>query len=437
MSASQDTSPPDIVIGLESMELLERLFVLMRTVGTLGPAHPSAMQSAVAARDVLVRSHPPLAFQFVREATFCDRKLLPLDVESFHRAQAMCKALNNLHVQEMTIGEVLTPHALLELAIVLARGAAGPTDVLETTRIAGVEWRELPGAGWGTESRQIDPDLFAVTNLSLAVQDAEIMCDTHVPWDWVRGVSIVRRLERAATADLAAANRALEFVPQPWTPGRRAVSLTLRVAAVLVELKAQPSVLRAMSHAALILGCTGLHDDHVALRDATQGLQASAVLAMPRSVASAGKTALGAARHQIRVSSVLHAITRRPAGATEWPGPIGLLDLCFQLEVRRMHNALANLTLGDLLAMVLPEVGRTFDVHWFRALVGTVGALPPGARVQLPDGRIGLVLGPGLTGDPWRPQVLVGALVVEPDEPVHLIAGGQNAQSARGSQGWA
>lgn len=411
------------------MDLLERLFVLMRTVGTLGAAHPSAVTSALAARDAIARCNPPLSLQFVREATFCDRKLLPLDLESFHRAQLMCKALNNLHVQELTIGQVLTPQALVELAIVLSRGAQGPTDLLETTRIDGVEWRELPGAGWGTESRQIDPDLFAVTNLSLAVQDAETLCDATAPWDWVRGVSIVRRLERAAAADLAAANRALEFVPQPWTQGRRAVSLALRVAAVLLEIKTQSAVLRSMAHTALMVGCSGLLDVPTPFAVAARG-------ALERGLGSAGKTALGAARHQIRVSSVLYAITRRPENQQGWPGPIALVDLCYQLETRRTSSGLSNLTLGDLMAAALPDVGGELDVGWFRALVSTVGALPPGARVRLADGRVGMVMGPGIHGDPWRPQVLVGALVVEPDEAVHLIAGGQKARGSQGSTAW-
>ena len=430
MSMPHESGVIEAVVGQEAIDLLERLFVLMRTVGTLGPTHPSALQSAVAASEALALCDPPLSFQFVREATFCDRRLLPLDLESFHRAQTICKALNHLHAQELTIGQHLPPQRLLELGVVLARGVAGPTDLLDSTRLPGVTWRELPGAGWGTESRQIDPDLFAVTNLSLAVQDAELMCDLVVPWDWVRGVSIVRRLERATAADLHAANRALEFVPQPWTQGRRAVALSLRVVAVLVEMKTQPAVTRAAAHAALLLGCSGLTELPVAFETA-------AAKALPRGLAAAGKTALGAARHQIRVMSVLHAIVKKPQTQETWPGPIGAIELCYGLESRRAINGLANLTLGDLLAAVMPEVGKRFDPSWFRALVATVGALPPGARVRLADGRTGMVLGPGRAGDPWRPQVLVGALVVEPDRAVDLIAGGQNARGQRGDSPWA
>ena len=430
MSTALDAPAPEMGAGQPAMDLLERLFVLMRTIGSLGPNHPSTLQSAAAASEALVACHPPLSFQFVREATFCNRTLLPLDLEAFLRAQAMCKALNNLHIQEVTIGQQLTPQVMLELGTVLARGLAGPSDILETTRLAGVDWRELPGAGWGTESRQIDPDLFAVTNLSLAVQDAELMCDLVVPWDWVRGVSIVRRLERAAAADLHAANRALEFVPQVWTQGRRAVALALRVVAVLVDLKTQPAVTRATAHAALIIGCSGL-------TELPGSFEAAAGIALPRGLVAAGKTALGAARHQIRVMSVLHAIMRRPTTQEAWSGPIGVIDLCYNLEARRTTNALANLTLGDLLAAVLPEVGIRLDVAWFRALVATVGALPPGARVRLADGRTGIVLGPGGTGDPWRPQVLIGALVVVPDKAVDLIAGTQKTGAPQGQNPWA
>jgi hypothetical protein len=430
MSIPLDGGAPEPVLGQAEMDLLERLFVLMRTVGTLGPNHPSALQSAMAASDALALCHPPLSFQFVREATFCDRQLLPLDLESFHRAQTICKALNNLHVQELSIGRQLPAPRLLELGVVLARGVAGPTDLLDTTRLPGVEWRELPGAGWGTESRQIDPDLFAVTNLSLAVQEAELMCDLAVPWDWVRGVSVVRRLERATTADLHAANRALEFVAQPWTQARRAVALALRVVAVLLEMKTQPAVTRASGHAALMLGCSGLTDP-------PQPLEGAAGKALPRGLAAAGKTQLGAARHQIRVMSILHAILKKPQTQALWPGPVGAIELCYRLESRRVTSGLANLTLGDLLAAVLPEVGKQLDPAWFRALIATVGTLPPGARVRLADGGIGVVIGPGAAGDPWRPQVLVGALVVEPDRAVDLIADGKNTRGQRGYSPWA
>jgi hypothetical protein len=50
--------------------------------------------------------------------------------------------------------------------------------------------------------------------------------------------------------------------------------------------------------------------------------------------------------------------------------------------------------------------------------------------VRLPDGRVGLVLGPGDLADARCPKVLVGGNVVQPREAVELLG----PREARGAE---
>ena len=406
---------------------LERLFILTKTVSTLGGQHPSALENAVAAREALAHAGPPFALQFVREATFRDRTLVSLDLEGFHRCQVLSKALSHCGVQELSFDRVPEVSALLRLSQILARGAQGPTDWLEHETLGGVSWREIAGAGWGAAARSIDPDLFAVTQVSLAIAETELLAaDPRAPWRWPAGVGVVRRLERALDVDSNAADRALELAPAPWSPARRAVAVALRVVAVLREVGALAGTVRAAGHAALVIGVAGIRPG------ATATLEQAAGDGLARLLATAMDSASGGARHRIRVCALLHAIHKRTAFHGRWVGAIGLVDILYALEQRRQRpGQTAQLTLSDLLAEALADVSGRFDAAWLRAIVATVGELPPGARVRLADGRLGVVLEPGPSGQAWRPLVLIAGVVVEPQQPVRL----QAVALATGGQG--
>ncbi len=401
-----------------SIALLERLFVLTKTVGTLGTAHPSALENAASAREAVLLARTPLSLQFVREATFRDRALLPLDLEGFQRSQVLSRAVSHCGVHELSFDTVPESAALLQLAQVLARGVQGPTDWLESLRLPGISWREIAGAGWGAESRAIDPDLFAVTQLALAIAETDrLASESTAPWRWTEGVGVVRRLERALEVDGAAADRALELAPAPWSPGRRAVAVAMRVVAVLREMGSLAGTTRAAGHAALVLGACGLAEGR------TLSLEEAAGAGLKRLLATSLESAGGAARHRIRVCALLNAVHRRTAFHGRWVGAIGLIDVLYALETRRQgEERLVQLSLADLLAGALAESETRFDPRWLRALVATVGELPPGARVRLADGRVGVVFEPGPSGDPWRPIVLIQGQMVEPQQPVRLQA---------------
>lgn len=411
--------------NLLTIAVLERLFVLTKTVGAMGTTHPSALESAGMVRDALAAAKPPFSLQFVREATFRDRMLLPLDLEGFQRSQVLSRAVSNCGVQEVTFEALPESADLLQLAHVLARGAQGPTDWLESLVLNGISWREIAGAGWGAAAQAIDADLFAVTQLALAIAEAERLVGLrHEPWAWTAGVGVVRRLERALEVDSAAADRALELAPAPWSAGRRAVAVTLRVVAVLREVGAQAGTTRAAGHAAFVLGVHGMAPG---LPGTVEGkapaFEEAAGLALPHLLETSMETAGGAARHRIRVCALLNAIHRRTAFHGRWVGAIGLLDVMYELERRRQNDRQkVQLSLADLLAGALAEADSKLDPGWLRALVATVGELPPGARVRLADGRVGVVLEAGPSGDPWRPIVLIQGQMVEPPQPVRLQA---------------
>ena len=398
--------------------LLERIFVLMKIIGSHGTIHPSTHEMASAALSALRQCRLPSALQFVREAVFYDRTLVPLDIEGFKRGQSLSQAMNHCGVHEVSFESGVDETALIAFFEVLSKGLVGPNDLLEQMRLPGISWREIPGAGWGAEAKPIDPDLFAVTQVSLAVADTDLLADAFgQPWNWAAGVSILRRLERAVEVDARAADRAVELVPVPWSAGRRAVAMAVRVLAVERELGTEPATARASGHAALVLGCCGF-------RVAASGAFAEAATeTFARLVQTSMASVSGAIRHRVRVCSLIQALAAPLATGQQRQGAVALLHLLYELEWRRhAEQGRVALTMADMLGAMMPEVGRAYPSNWFRALIGTLGELPAGSRVTLADGRVGIVLGPGSLPDPWLPQLLVGGQIVQPTHRVRLFA---------------
>lgn len=398
--------------------LLERIFVLMKIIGSHGTSHPSTYEMASAALSALRQCKLPSAIQFVREAVFYDRTLVPLDIEGFKRGQSLSHAMNHCGVHEVSFESGVDEAALIAFFEVLSKGLVGPNEMLEQMRLNGISWREIPGAGWGAEAKPIDPDLFAVTQVSLAVADTDLLVDAFgQAWNWAAGVSILRRLERAVEVDARAADRAVELVPVPWTAGRRAVAMAVRVLAVERELGTEPATARASGHAALVLGCCGF-------RVAASGVFAEAAAeTFARLVQTSMASASGALRHRVRVCSLIQALASPLAAGQQRQGAVALLHLLYELEWRRhVEQGRVALTMADMLGAMMPEVGRAYPSNWFRALIGTLGELPAGSRVTLADGRVGIVLGPGSLPDPWLPQLLVGGQIVQPTHRVRLFA---------------
>ena len=394
--------------------IIEGLFVVMRTAGFHGLEHPLTHQAAGSVAQMVAGAGPPFSLQFIGQAVFRDRRLVPFDAAGFVRAQQLSHALSNLGVHELTFAAGPSGPAVLELASAMSRGLAGPCDVLGTTRIEGISWREVPGARFGTDAEQVDPEVYAAAQLALAVAEAETLASgLDEKWPWGTGMSVVRRVARSLELSVPATLRVMEIAPGAWGVARRAVAACLHVLSVLYGVKGTVATRHAGAHAALALGCVGLRD-----REGEE-LEVAAQAALGKLMDVSRQSKRGVEPHRLRVCSLLYlAAHNQDTGL----GVLPVVAMAYELERgRRPAGVEFDLSFADLLAQAVAEQGRCFDARYVRVLVHRSGQVPPGAAVRLPDGRLGMVLEPGEPGKPLQPKVLVGDRVVVPEGPVQLV----------------
>ena len=401
-----------------SRAIVERMFVLSRVVMMHGPRHPLVAQTVTSLAHAMASAAPPFALQFVGEGLFRDRVLVPLDAENFHRARQLAKVLSNLGVHEVSVDAAPPPEALIELGVVLARGAQGPCDELEHARLPGLRFREIPAARWGSDAVQIDVELFSIAQVALSFDDADTLYEKRDgPWPWPAGVGLIRRLERAIETSVPATMRALDTAPGEWTVPRRSLAVCHHVLTALGDLKVALSTRRAIAHAALAIALHGLRD-----REGLP-LHVAAKTALRHMLDAPLQSRTGVEPHRLRTLALAHGVATRAEEPANWTGPMALIELAYMLERRRcpadVPFALARV---DLLAYAAEKMGTEFDGRWVQALVTQCGTIPPGATVRLADGRVGMALEPGASGDPMRPMVLVDGVTVEPREAVRLVA---------------
>lgn len=404
----------------DTRAVLESLFLLMRMTGLHGRQHPQTNHAALVLGRCVASAQPPVVLQFIAGAVFRDRALVPLDAERYLRSAAVGRALENLEVQEIALDPGPPLPSLLSLGEALARGQQGPVaGEMPEGGWDGARLRDIPHARWGNDAEQVDTEVFVAAQLALALADTEACArDAGTAWPWARGLSAIRRLERALAQDGPATARMLEAAPGAWGPERRSLAAALLALRVLESLGANQGTRRAAGHAALALGLTGY-----AAREGAP-LERTAQLLVQRLVSAPGAShRSGVEPHRIRVAALVH-----PLGADEAKprahAVLGLLRLAYELEVLRCPAGVTfTLTAADLLAHAAQEAGRSLDAGWVRALVHALGVVPVGSRVQLPDGREGVVLGEGAEDDPWRPEVLVGQERLVPSGRVRLLSG--------------
>jgi hypothetical protein len=99
-----------------------------------------------------------------------------------------------------------------------------------------------------------------------------------------------------------------------------------------------------------------------------------------------------------------------------------LVELAYALErMRRPEDAAFDLGRSDMLARAARRMGADLDEAWTCLVITSLGVVPPGACVQVPDGRFGVVLGPS-PGNPSCVHVLVGGTAREVSLPLRLVA---------------
>jgi hypothetical protein len=400
-----------------SRTIVERLFVLSRVVMMHGARHPLVDQTVTALAHCMAAAGPPYGLQFVGEGVFRDRVLVPMDAENFTRARQVALTLSNLGVHELAVDSAPSTETLMHLGAVLARGAQGPSDDLERTQLPGLRFREIPAARWGTDATQVDPEMFTIAQVALAIQDAEtVFAKRDGPWPWSAGIGLLRRVERAMDASIPSTMRALDTAPGTWSIARRALAACHHVFTALSDLKVAPSTRRAVAHAALAIAMHGLQDRggsvfHVAARQALRKMLDAPLTSRT-----------GVESHRLRTLALVHGVSTHAEEPGNWINPMALMELAYSLERHRCpRDVTFVLTRVDLLAHAAAGMEKDFDARWVRSLVTQCGQIPPGATVRLPDGRLGMALEAGPSGDPMRPYVLVNGETIEPTSAVRLV----------------
>jgi hypothetical protein len=399
--------------AVSAVGVVEALFLASRLQASHGAAHPLAQQAVESLASAVGAAHPPFSMQFIRHAVFRDKVLVPFDLPGFEKSQVLAQAMAQLGVHEIILENPVRVTSMLGLASLLGHPAAAAQETQGEISFPGVLVREIPGANLAQSAEAVDPEVFVAGQLALAIADGEeLVALRGKPWPWFLGLSCARRVERCLGVGAAALLRALEIAPGPWSEGRRTVAAAINTAVCLELVGVGPQLRKVAVHIALALGAYGLEPR------AGRPLGEAAVAALAAMLPLKGARPMEP--HKTKVCAQLHRLAGDPARNSR-PGVGPLLGLTYALEVARLPLGLDfALTLADLVAQA--HAGAlAAPGHWLLVLVKASGAIPPGARVRLPDGRVGLVLGQGEQGDPLRPKVLVGGNVVMPSGAVTVL----------------
>lgn len=390
---SQDEQQAQATRLREAMpEVVLSLFVLLKTVMSHNATHPFSRQMASKVVDAIAETEPPWDLQFIRGGVFRDRELVQMGTGGFRRAQTIAMALAKLGFHELSVEREVDEDAWLKLCEGLAKGAVGGTDGLDGVVIDGLSWRAIPDASWGDEAEEIDPEVYAIIQLSLCRADCERIYEQirasngQGGWPWSSGLVVMRRLERAIDADAVATARTLELTPGAWGPARRALSATIEIMRVLGKLGIHEKELRAAAHLGLVLGMLTFEP-----RGGRTMLEVSDELLTFLTGQFSGTKRSGLPPHHLRVSTLAHLIAQ--PDPSKWLPLIHLISLVHELERMRAPEDLEiDLTRADLLAIAARDMGVRFAPVWVKALVDVHGAIPIGARVRLGSGEQGVVL---------------------------------------------
>jgi hypothetical protein len=390
-----------------TVDMLQSMFELIRATALHGADDALVRQSADAVALRIARAKPPFALAVFSDAVLRDRAPLYLELEAFRRVQQLAGALRRWNAQELVFECVPELPALIELAQAVIT-ATHVNRAARRPKVAGIGlasvWRPRTAHSPAAEAAL---EVYAGVQLTRACADAEPLCAQAGPWPWPQAQALCSRLERLTATNASAAARALELEKPPWPVARQCVALPFYVGAVLARMRVGALSQRAIVHAALALGCHGL--------GAGLSLQDAARVALERVLVRGGKHS---DPHQLRTCALLAALAdpRRQVRLEL----AGLLHAAYDVELQRtLGVAGVQQSRADLHAWLAAALGTHVHAGWGRALLSVLGLVPAGSHV-IADGRLGIVLGPGRDGDPFRPRVLLGGAPANPTEPVQL-----------------
>jgi hypothetical protein len=392
----------------ETLAVLDKLHLLLSATRAYGSQHPSAEAAAAALALAIRDALPPFALQFVVGAAFRDRELLPIDGERYDRMLVIGDGLHKGGAQEV----VFHGGNSEELVVLSAALLSHREHLLDDLGLTSVSFREIPDASPGQELETVEPEIFVAAQLVLGFGAARACAEasssiTPQPWSFANGMEAVRRLERAMETNASVTAYTLEIAPGTIDPGRRALMAAHHVRVVANCLGTSKSVARASAHAALMIAACGLAP--------RGGSSFDAAVAKAAACSVAGLEVASADPHRVLVTTLLHdqsTHARLPIGA--------LLRLAYEIELERCPvDVDFDLGLADVLSSAVSKWNHPGSsmAAWVRVRVAAAGVMPAGARVRLADGRRGIVLGPGASGDPMLPMVLVDGLTFSTLEP--------------------
>ena len=347
---------------------------------------------------------------------FLNQTLIPVTIERFKRLGIIRQALENLNKHELTFEASPTMENAIKLGIFLARGAQGPSDLMEKETIPDISWRTIPRAIWGVDGENVDEESFVRVQIALANKAAkQINQEDPFVWHWSKGFNVIRRLENAVHMNANIAAHLLETAEGPWSPSRRAVSATLHVLWALHGCGASRLVRRTVAHTTLGLTLQGYRlEGGLSLKEAAPTL-------LQRFTKSPFQERTGVDPHRLRVCALCYHLAHDVKEvAKELELTTALIDLFYEMELRRSPKgekfALRKI---DLLNSLFEDKQR-FGEQALRLFMHVCGVLPSGTQVRLSDGDQAEVMGPGPDRSPWLPEVKLDERIFVPKAPVQL-----------------
>lgn len=388
------------------LALVRAVFKAAKTTSAFGLEHQVTRAAAERLRAAIEGIGVPFALQLVADAAYVDRQLVSVPPGEYSSVHTLLRLFDNLGHHELQFDRVPSPREILQLVAVLAEGLVAPSTSAEDTPIPGISWTVIPNAGFGIDSESVDEELFAVTQLALAIADIERAETTYLSegtWHWTAGLSAVRRLERGLATDRNAMLRALELSPGPWSAARRAVSVGRCVQQALHTVGTPAVLVRAAGHAAIAVATAAF------VATTTVDIAAEQLLALLQD------TGLETTPHRLRVVTVVRCLAQ--TSSDDLTSVVELITAAHELERLRVVARPGHIAPRvDLLALGLER----FTTPWIKLIINMEGLLPPGARVVLPDSRGAIVLGVGDPLNPWRPLVLVEGEAIIAEGPVRF-----------------
>ncbi len=397
------------VQGQLALALLDGLYALMRAAVSRGVAHPSTAAMAADVAAAAAELQVPCGLQFLGASAYCNRLLLPVDIERVAQVLQVARALDAMGAQELMFDTAVQPETLLQLTQVLVR----PTESA-AVQVSGIHWRSLTGPVWGDGGKPIDRDVAARVWLARAAAAAERLDrSVDLPWPWATSAAILRRLEQVVALDPAVALRALELAPQPWPAGRRAVAVALRTMLTLAQVGASANTQRLAGHTALIAALHGF------LTDPPQPFDLAAQAARARVDQEPGVDLAVSARHRLRVAALLQGLAQRAGTGGTWPGPLGALLVSWDLEARRGSGAgPERRTTMQALADAESDPFQLGGRPWLRALIAAMAGTPPGTVVVDAANQLGAVLDASGRSGGGRPMLVAQGQMVQGQAPL-------------------